>query len=129
MLRSLSFSYLFQQDTAASPLQQRFVERSTPLTSNIDFGIRFYRVSQMVLEFTGVPTNFKKSSQVCLFHLRIVFFIYPLLQEEDGTSSSASGDEESGSSEEDSGSESESESDDDEEKEEAEEEGFDSDLL
>ena len=56
------------QETSASPIHQRFVERASPLASGVDFGMRNYKVSQLVLEMDGVPMKWSKSDegvQVC----------------------------------------------------------------
>lgn len=66
------FRYL--QETAASPIQQRFVERPNPLASGVDFGVRNYKISQLVLELSGVPTakRDKSDNSQVYYHLDVL---------------------------------------------------------
>lgn len=44
-------------DTSASPLYQRFVERENPLANCIDFEVKWFLRTSMVCIFSGVPTG------------------------------------------------------------------------
>ncbi|TPX32519.1 hypothetical protein SmJEL517_g04347 [Synchytrium microbalum] len=54
-LLALDVLFRYLQDTAASPLAQKFVELSNPLASDVDFDLRGYVQSVLVLGFNGVP--------------------------------------------------------------------------
>jgi hypothetical protein len=90
------------QETAASPIHQRFVERSNPLASGVDFGVRNYKISQLVLELDGVPMKWTKSDEVALLSLfrklvRRFNVIFSCVKQEEEEESGSGSEAESGS--------------------------------
>ncbi|TPX40564.1 hypothetical protein SeMB42_g05945 [Synchytrium endobioticum] len=54
-LLALDVLFRYLQDTAASPFAQKFVELENPYASDVDFDLRCYIQSVLVLSFNGVP--------------------------------------------------------------------------
>eukprot|EP01112_Ceratiomyxa_fruticulosa_P014515 TRINITY_DN4162_c0_g3_i1.p1 TRINITY_DN4162_c0_g3~~TRINITY_DN4162_c0_g3_i1.p1 ORF type:complete len:863 (-),score=189.38 TRINITY_DN4162_c0_g3_i1:59-2647(-) len=56
-IAALCVLFRYLHETSASPIQRRFVEREDPLASSAYFSIKNSKITGIVLEFTGVPTN------------------------------------------------------------------------
>ncbi|KAJ3129268.1 hypothetical protein HK098_001966 [Nowakowskiella sp. JEL0407] len=52
---SLDILLRYLNDSSASPFFQEFVERDDPLASDVDFELRAYSTSALILIFSGVP--------------------------------------------------------------------------
>ncbi|KAJ3217338.1 hypothetical protein HK099_005514 [Clydaea vesicula] len=60
---ALEVLFRYLSDTAASPLNQKFVEIDSPMASSCDFDLKYYVESGLCLYFSGVPYRSEGSDE------------------------------------------------------------------